>query len=732
MRAFLDLPRGHLKRCFAEKESGQFIDIVRSYTANLHQLEHIPVFSKLDDLVPYDHSPIEPYTLYVVRKQFTLESWLILNNSYNLVSGFVLKAAGISCIPLAMCRPSSVMPNTIRAVSKKLYDDHDFKEDPKGSELKEAHNISFGSAGKRYNKSHYARFTLDSREAYHFSNDVIEHLHGFLAKKESVAVELVDGYYPFYFMIYDLQRLRILEMFKWLSKHTEVYGVATDGFFVKDVPKANYHPSDQPKSFESLGKYQQEGLKSVPKVSYLVVTNETKIPAVVTRPTYTKVDEVCAGTFIDAEIAGAGKTQTALSYLTSESLVVIQSDKQIAAMEERTDATVISYATLLGDIYDDGELVKTKPPYDLSKHDRICVDELFQISVKDYERVLLLIQGKDVVGTGDTFQTTTGVSHNNYVDRRQFYEETLWKAFPYRMTLTKSWRLESPADEELILKMRRELQEGAPISSVIKYFKTTKDLTAFDTHIPYTNLCAQKLEQMFGNQPTHLRFKDYDKSKRKIEASGQPIHIDSDGVHYVMENGKRHQYLRKGLVYPVQHFVLQGVNMVKIGDKFYNRCRFTGIHANTGHSLQGDTIRKKFCILEWSHFNATWEWFYTAVTRCVRLSDVYIYTGESLTRGVIKNVGYKLDGLKKTCEEKGRDFDLTAKWVTEQMKRQNYCCQICSGVLNLDYEQGDGNQWSIDRRDNQLGELQSNCRITHLSCNQSKAHEGKGLTQGRA
>ena len=172
--------------------------------------------------------------------------------------------------------------------------------------------------------------------------------------------------------------------------------------------------------------------------------------------------------------------------------------------------------------------------------------------------------------------------------------------------------------------------------------------------------------------------------------------------------------------------------MVKIGDKFYNRCRFTGIHANTGHSLQGDTIRKKFCILEWNHFNATWEWFYTAVTRCVRLSDVYIYTGESLTKGIIKNVGYKLAGLQKTCEEKGRDFDLTAKWVMEQMKRQNYCCQICSGVLSLDYEQGDGNQWSIDRRDNQLGELQSNCRITHLSCNQSKAHEGKGLTQGRA
>jgi hypothetical protein len=78
--------------------------------------------------------------------------------------------------------------------------------------------------------------------------------------------------------------------------------------------------------------------------------------------------------------------------------------------------------------------------------------------------------------------------------------------------------------------------------------------------------------------------------------------------------------------------------MVKVGTELYNRCRFKGEHANTGHSLQGDTLDHPFAILEWNHPHATWEWFYTAITRCVRLSDVHIYTGPSLTSGTHKHI----------------------------------------------------------------------------------------------
>lgn len=714
-RAFCDLPRGHLKRAFVDRQKAPFIDIVRSYTANVMELEYIPVFSQLDDFVPYDQKPMEPYTLYVIRKQQSLESWFIANNEYNIVSGFVLKASGIPFIPLAMCRPSSIQPNTIRDTLKKLY------EDPTNPDLKIAVNLVLGMAGKRFNKKHYGRFTTDPQEAYHFSNNVRQELHGYLAKSESASVELVDGFYPLYFMIYDLQRLRLLNTYRMLEKHTEILGVHTDGFFVRNIPKLPYHEGI--KTIDALGRLQLEAPKMTPITHYTIET-ETTMPKLVHRQPYTQVPEVQSGTFIDAEIAGAGKTHAALNFLTQQSLIVIQSDKQIVAMEERVDGIpIISYATLLGQIFEDNKLVKTKAPHDVSKYDHILLDELFQIPVQDYERVLVLLKGNSVIGTGDTFQTTTGVCYNNYADRRTYYEETLWKLFPNRMTLKRSHRLEDPADEAKILQIRKQLQNGASIQDVIHHFKQTTDLKYFKTHIPYTNLCAQKLERLFGTEPSHLRFKDYDKKKRPIEKSGLPITQDAEGIHYIMKDGKRQQYLRKGVVYPVKHHILEGKHMVKVGNAFYNRCRFVGTHANTGHSLQGDTIRHPFCILEWNHTHASWEWFYTAITRCVRLSDVYIYTGKSLTSGTHKNIYAKLEGYKVSDSDRG--FNLTAKWIQDTLKQQNYCCAMCSGLLELDYAQGDPKQWSVDRRDNSQGHLQSNCRITHLGCNQSIAHEGK-------
>ena len=593
-------------------------------------------------------------------------------------------------------------------------------------------------AGKRFNKKHYGRFTTDEAEAYHFSNDVHEFLHGFLAKKQSASVELVDGFYPLYFMIYDLQRLRLLDTYRILSKHTTILGVHTDGFFVESVPTLVYHTGI--KTIDDLGKLQLEGEKLTPCMYYIGESHLhigesnrsiTKMPQLEVREPYAVVDEVESNTFIDGEIAGAGKTHVALQFLTDQSLIVIQSDKQIVAMEQRIkaqglNAAVISYATLLGQIYEDNKLVKTKAPYSVSEHDHILLDELFQIPVQDYERIIIMLKGKSVIGTGDTFQTTTGVSYNNYPDRRRFYEETLWKLFPNRMTLKHSHRLENPStDEPLIHQIRKQLQEGASIRSVIHHFAQTDDLTQFKTHIPYTNLCAQKLERLFGDQPTHLRFRDYDKKKRPIEKSGIPVQQDADGIHFIVKEGKRQQYLRKGVVYPVKHFVLQGINMVKVGDSFYNRCRFSGTHANTGHSLQGDTIDHPFCILEWNHPHASWEWFYTAITRCRRLTDVHIYTGKSLTSGTHKHIHEKLESYKITDEEAQRDFNLTAKWIQDNLKQQNYCCAACSGLLELDYEYGDPLQWSVDRRDNSLGHLQSNCRITHLKCNQAVAHQGR-------
>ena len=202
-------------------------------------------------------------------------------------------------------------------------------------------------------------------------------------------------------MIYDLQRLRLLDIYRTLSKHTKILGVHTDGFHVESVPALMYHTGI--KTINDFGKLQLEGEKMTPFMHYKCNTkvSVTKMPQLEVREPYAVVDEVESNTFIDGEIAGAGKTHVALQFLTDQSLIVIQSDKQIVAMEQRIkaqglNAAVISYATLLGQIYEDNKLVKTKAPYNVSEHDHILLDELFQIPVQDYERIIIMLKGKSV------------------------------------------------------------------------------------------------------------------------------------------------------------------------------------------------------------------------------------------------------------------------------------------------------------------------------------------------
>ena len=700
----LTYSRGHLRRSFVY-ESGQakFVDTVRAYTTNLMQLEKIPVFTELDEVIPYDGS-LEDYTFYIVKrpKNPSIEEWLIANREYNLVSGLVLKASKLSFKIVGMCRPSSVEPNTVRHTVKRLFNEN-------APDLK-AINIVLGIAGKRFNRKHKGKFSTDTHEAFHFGDNVRPFQHGFIGIKSTEPVQLEDGFYPLYHMVYDLQRLRLLQQFRLLSSKTKIYGVATDGFFVESYPAIPYHAG--PKTLQDLGKFQKEGLKQIPQQYWL--DDEKDFEPLVVKPSYTFVENVVANTFIEAEIAGAGKTYSALKYLETcdNPLIVAYSDEQLRKLEEE-EIPVITYANLLGQIYDDdGALKKTKAPFDVSLYDCVLLDELFQIPQKDYLKCLKLLEGKNVLGTGDRYQNSTGTSFNNY-SRKEFYEATMWKLFPNRIVLSDSHRLLKKEDETLIKLMLQDFQQDMSVKDAIqKYNLQTTTSLDFDKHVPFTNYAKQMIEKRYGDRPSTLKFRGYDKTKATIKKLDKPI--QADGVAYVMHEGKRIQFLQKGRVYPVSyHF--SNVHRVKIGSNYYNRDLFVGAHTSTGHSIQGNTIKEKYCIVEWEC--ASWEWFYTALTRCEKLADVFVYVGESLTHNILTNVKVKLELYRKYDKEHGYQNDLDKAWINHTLKSQNFCCCECCGTLSLEYQQGDLKQWSVDRKDNSQGHTKDNCRITCLQCN---------------
>jgi hypothetical protein len=163
-----------------------------------------------------------------------------------------------------------------------------------------------------------------------------------------------------------------------------------------------------------------------------------------------------------------------------------------------------------------------------------------------------------------------------------------------------------------------------------------------------------------------------------------------------------------------------GKEFVSVDGELFKRKDFVSPQATTGHSAQGDTIDEPFVILEANHFYASKEWFYTAVTRCTQLSDVWVYVGANTTSGVKAAIARKVKSYIKQDMDAGRPVTgkyISPAWVSAEMKRANYCCTKCYCRLALDYAAGDMSQWSINRKSNSSPHVESNSEVVCLSCN---------------
>ena len=687
-RALNDLKRGHLKRSFIPSHGPvPRIDIVRSYTANCKDIDFFPVFHKSDVFQPWDGT-LEDYTLYLVsNSDDSPERYLIANHQLNLVTGYVLNRCGLTFEVLAQCRPSSVEPNTVRDTLEQLY------QNPENPDLKEA-NSCFGRVAKVSHTKVEALFSTSIDEAAAFAPNPYAWEHGYLAVKTHPLKEFDEGFFGIGLMIYDLQRLRMLNLYRALSG-VKVLGIATDAFFVDRIPDLPLHTG--PKTWADLGKFQAESPKCAP-LELAVLSERTSNPEIHVFHPLIPTPTVRNRTFTTAELAGAGKSHSQRVYARSrgKTLVAIQSNLQILAVQrDFPEATVITYSQLVGEVVDDeGKKHKKGNPYDTSDFKVLILEELMQISPFDYLNVLGVVAAHthlEILGNGDDFQNSTGILPSNYTSRQHFYEKTLPYVFTHVQILKGSRRLKSEEDARTTLDIKRDLQAGAAIPEVIaKYALNT--FTDFEfargkPTIAYTNL-AGSLIPGAGK----IKFKHHDKEKELV----------------------------KGETYEYTSVVQDGKHCVNINGKVYPRNWFTDSGGQTGYAVQGSTIAEPFVILESDHFYASREWFYTALTRCVRLSDVWIYTGKS-TVGLLESTLYKkMKHYVRQDKDAGRPIPedyVSVRWMKAQITKQRQCCAKCQRKVKLDYEPNDPEQISFNRKNNDLPHTESNTEITCLSCN---------------
>jgi hypothetical protein len=156
-------------------------------------------------------------------------------------------------------------------------------------------------------------------------------------------------------------------------------------------------------------------------------------------------------------------------------------------------------------------------------------------------------------------------------------------------------------------------------------------------------------------------------------------------------------------------------------------------HANTCDSVQGMSFDQPITILDSNIPYCDRKFIWTALTRCRKLSDVtfYIHNKDEIKRYTINrfNLYFKLkiNGYKQQDNNKNRKFTddeyITDKWIVEKLEECDYNCPHCNIKLKLDLDDMTSNVTSnitVDRKDNKLSHITSNCQILCLHCNVSK------------
>lgn len=96
----------------------------------------------------------------------------------------------------------------------------------------------------------------------------------------------------------------------------------------------------------------------------------------------------------------------------------------------------------------------------------------------------------------------------------------------------------------------------------------------------------------------------------------------------------------------------------------------------------------------------------------------------------IKNKAkFKIKSYKYSDKRYGRGYDpanyITVEWIENQLKLCNMKCCYCRCELSDDFENTkyDPTQWSIDRKDNNIGHIPSNSVVSCLSCNNKRHYK---------
>jgi hypothetical protein len=749
-------------------------DLSKAHTAALLAMEYFPVLSVFDRFKPFDtSSTINDHAFYIVRRpdHITVDTaeHLVLDQAECLVTGITARLVIVwpgvvieSVLEPSRLESAAASHQAIRAIW--------------GSDLSVEHkkfivNKVVGLTGRRYNTREWTQPFLDENEARHFRNQRIG--SKLLSRKlpngspiyfvhNEERAELVDGLYPIHHCVGDWVRR---ELYKRAIKVARpIVAVKTDALtfagLEADVKKEH--------TFEGIGQWGVKvGSAKLPDIPHKV-RSSTFVPVALDALPVVKLhiedewNRAEMGTLLDSnnfvllrgDLPGVGKTDALKHHCDKKTTLFVASVNKLAFDLRASGFQAVTADKLLG-LHVGDENAHDIRGMNVDAFTTIVFDEIFFHGVPKLARIkdftlrhenLPNQMPRKFYATGDPYQNppieTLSVSNT-----RAYYDDAVSSIFPYQLTLRICKRIKNPGDQALLESIKHRLfvlneNPAAVLRSVAKPIQFLHDVEG--TAICFKNETADTVNSYLHELATADR-------TDLIEVGGASYYIGLElicrkrveNVHFADDSG---EFKKRGVLHTNYSYKVLKVteDALELDDFEHGRVlvphskaqtSLAYAHAFTGHSFQGMSIDgpiaifdHKFSRTDGEHTTGlTPEWVYTAISRGRDLSKIYVYVG---TLGVARDNNIRIKIKKKIYGHKAADKRAGRKWdeedyitfedVFDLINKQKQRCALCSERMQFVWTRNDHGQFSIDRIDNDLAHITSNCQLTCLTCNKKK------------
>jgi hypothetical protein len=753
-------------------------DFTKFYTGILiNHIKHFPSINGFDDFQKYQGEGLEDTCIYMVRKLGDDVGYIM--KRFALTYGVNLKQYQAGYEILQVLKPSHLTINHISRFTQKIFKDR--KLAPKEGEedfRKWVLNSCIGTLSKSNSKACRGVLLTDLDEASHFVNEqgggvrriipgVVEEGAeeeqdtGLYVHYNETVKKLRDGFLPMGHLIVDtgarlLMDLKAdLESVGLVSLYSAVDCICTDHdetkmriFQHKFADKYFYGTHGD--EWSKIGSLKVEvcDTTNIRKKVGCVLENACLEPAEKQPGQEIFVeDEYNLGPVVEARnrlafegiLPGTGKTYAAKEYAREHKtlFVVPNNQKRSELIMEGFDAVTVD--TLLGFRMGDGDefeqdkerkslvIRPDEDPVNIFEYKVICFDELLLNNIDHLWAIDVFCrkhEGKfKFLFNYDVYQNQpVGERLDAVKNLRQYKLDIVRKMAGSYVILRRMKRFDCSEEErpkvqaffERLLGFVQANDKQGLIDFCLQNGKSINYIQDIKTglNIAYMNHTCRKVNDIIHP------LKEWGVGETVIYSSRQSFVRVGNRTHRFYKNDRYDTIRTTEKTLELRHVLGKTFELPISIVKSHFKLPF----CMTGHSSQGFTISDDYTIVLDAPYLIDCEWLYTAITRCKRWEQITFcfnkQHAKDTERAIWREFEYQISGHIQSDLEAGRLIDsmdeyVDADWCMEQIKST---CGICAGEYDLHGQDA----FSIDRINNDVAHIKSNCRVICRNCNISK------------